>query len=1319
MRDRATLVATLILLGAIAFNLGTLWPEVAIHTPPLNDNVLHLTLIERAVEALERGEDPTDPWISSFALGYPLFHHYQHLPHVATALLYKGLGGTVSPPTLLGVLQYLLLCTFPLSLYWAGRRLGFRALPAALTGVLASLLATNGLYGLDMASYVWRGFGLYTQLWGMWLLGPAVAGLYVTLRHGRAYAGTAALLAATLLSHTVYGYAALLTGGLLVLLGGTASLGRRIGRLAGVLLLVAVVAAYFLVPFFLDRPYLNRSVWEDPGKYDAYGWPWTLRALVSGELLDAGRFPSLTLLAAVGLVACLVRWRRDERYRLIIAFFCFWLLLYFGRPTWGVLLDLLPMGGDLHLHRLIGPVHLGAIALAGAGLAWLWKQALAQRRRWWQTAAMGLLTAVLLGPVCRERAEYLALNGRWKQQDAASFQGDGGALDALLTDLSRRPQARVYAGRGGNWGQAYTIGSVPVYALLPVNGFDSPGYLYHALSLNADIEGYLDESRPATFDLFNLGYVIAPEGQPAPSFARPAASYGRHYLYQVETSGYFGLVDSESTWYGTRSDWFEAARAWIESPWVEARQHPAIVFGGTPAGDSAALPLGAAPDALAGQDPPQREPCGQILAEQVGGNRYAVEFVADRSCWLMLKQTFHPGWRATLDGRPATTHMLAPSFVGLEVSPGQHRAELRYQSGPLRAWLRVAGLVALALVAICEWQRERLAGWAGRLNLARPGARVREWAARAVSWGPLRSAGDRLRPHLPYLGGLVLITLLVGLPLLQFKIMGGHDALAYLPRSVEFFEGLKEGQLFPRWAPDLGAGYGEPTFTFNAPLIYYLTAVFHAMGLGFVAAQNLALLLLLLLAGLGMYLLAGELLGPRGGLVSAVAYLLAPYLLVTLYVRYALADFAAFAFIPLAFRGFYRFALEGRFRFLLSSALSLALLVLSSNSVALIAFPAFLLLLTLVAYTSWRRDGARVTPVLLRGLWCLLLGLGLSAFFWLPALAERDFVHVYRRLEGYLDFHNHFVQFKQFFVSPWGYGLSLPGTADEMSFALGPIHLLLVGAALLSLRRILTTSGRGRTLVLFSLILLLAAVLLCSPASACLWEGLSLLHPLQFPWRFLSLAAVSTAFLCGFPFLLRALQDRRLANGLMFAIIVALFLTGFSHAQPGGFLEVEEADYSPSMIAARGIQATARQFEPIWVQTWPEAPAPAGRLLLLSGQGQVRVLESHLTGTCYTWLIETTNPVQLRVTTFYFPGWHLTVDGQPRPLTVQNPYGLIDFFLEAGVHRVEVSFGHTPVRWLAEGLSAGSLLLLGLTGLLPKLLAKGSPSKKRGDSSGR
>ena len=119
----------------------------------------------------------------------------------------------------------------------------------------------------------------------------------------------------------------------------------------------------------------------------------------------------------------------------------------------------------------------------------------------------------------------------------------------------------------------------------------------------------------------------------------------------------------------------------------------------------------------------------------------------------------------------------------------------------------------------------------------------------------------RISPRLAHVGGVALATLLSGLPLLQLKLMSGHDRFEYLPRDVEFFRALTNGQLIPRWAPEFGAGHGEPFFSFNPPLFYYLSAVFHALGSTFIAAEDLACLVLLLVAGLGMYVLASDFFG--------------------------------------------------------------------------------------------------------------------------------------------------------------------------------------------------------------------------------------------------------------------------------------------------------------------------------------------------------------------------------------------------------------------------------------------------------------------------
>ena len=186
-------------------------------------------------------------------------------------------------------------------------------------GLVASLTATNSLFGFDFGSYINR--GLYTQLWAMVLLPPALASGYRVLLGGRGYFWATSLLAATLMSHLIYGYMAFLTLGALTFLQPGRLLNaksilkvmwRRWRRLIILLLLVAGVTSYFLVPFFLDRPYLNISVWDKASRYDSFGLVWVLNALATGDLFDFGRFPSLSTLVGVGFVICLLRWREDR-----------------------------------------------------------------------------------------------------------------------------------------------------------------------------------------------------------------------------------------------------------------------------------------------------------------------------------------------------------------------------------------------------------------------------------------------------------------------------------------------------------------------------------------------------------------------------------------------------------------------------------------------------------------------------------------------------------------------------------------------------------------------------------------------------------------------------------------------------------------------------------------------------------------------------------------------------------------------------------------------------------------------------------------------
>jgi uncharacterized membrane protein YfhO len=46
---------------------------------------------------------------------------------------------------------------------------------------------------------------------------------------------------------------------------------------------------------------------------------------------------------------------------------------------------------------------------------------------------------------------------------------------------------------------------------------------------------------------------------------------------------------------------------------------------------------------------------------------------------VLLKASYDPGWQVTVDGIPATTEMIAPAYVGVEVAVGTHHVVFSYR----------------------------------------------------------------------------------------------------------------------------------------------------------------------------------------------------------------------------------------------------------------------------------------------------------------------------------------------------------------------------------------------------------------------------------------------------------------------------------------------------------------------------------------------------------------------------------------------------------------------------------------------------------------
>jgi len=1246
--DRRRIFSIAVVALAVLANAVALRSELAIGRVDLNDNVFHYTLIERMVQAMTSGHNPLDCWSPEWALGHPVLRTYQPLAHLLVSGVYLMLGRVIPLLTLFNWTRFLSVLLLPVSFWGAARLIGLSRTAAAAAAALAPLVSTNFLYGIEYGSFTWAGSGLFPQAVATHFLLFAIGVGAVALRTGRRILLAGILVGLTALAHLIYGYIAGLTLLLLVLLPEARGERRqRLARLGGVAGTAILVSAFQILPLLADHAILSHSLWEPVWKWDSFGAGVTLTRLFTGELLDHGRLPVLTALALAGVAVW--AWRRRAgavaELEFAAAGAALWIAVYFGRPFWGPLLNVLGMSDDMHLHRVIGGAHIFLVLLAGVALAELWD------RLPGRGIAAAAITLVLFYPMVRERLVYLQHNDAWGRRTLQAYETDKPDLDAAIAAAKSRG-GRAYPGLAAGWGGQFKVGDAPVYSFLSTAQVPAVAFLYHSMALTGDVMLRFNDHVAAQYRLFNIKTAIAPVNWPLLPRAVGAAGarFGRFQLYYTPGNGYFDLVDAGAAVRTTRRNFYDINTRWLDSDWPEKQTHLLLDFGaGAPSGmqrieEGSLLPFIAAPPPAA----------GAVRAEQQNGDDYAAEIDVLRQSYLLFKMAWHPNWKAYVDGQAQPVVTLSPGFSAVAVAPGHHRVEFRYEPGWGKPLLALGGILAVALI----------------------GFRGRRIGPALLSWMP-----PRIPRNLATGVGLVALAAPALFRLLTGALLGGHDAYEYFPRVEEAHRNVAAGTLLLRWAPDLSFGHGQPLFLFRPPLFYWIAEAWHLIGLSPIASVNLAAALLVVAAAAAMFRLGKLYFGETGGWLAAAALLYAPYFAVDLYVRSAFEEFAAFPLIALALYGFGAYAKERRRRDWAVGACALGVLLCCHFPAALVFAP---FLLAFVAFLGWRA-----------GSWTLLAklaaafaaGLALGAWSWIPALIEKQYVNMGELLDRFR-YAAHFVFPGQWLSTMWGYGLSLPGPNDGMSFALGWSHLLIaVLAGVWAWRR--PRQGGNAELVFFAA----AGAVFCwlmVDDSGWLWERLQLLQFIAFPWRLLGPVAVCLAMAAAA--LGPALDSLGRWRGAALAAALALLIVpNLPHLAPPRLVDVDLAFWTPAEMASRGIETTtAHEVTPRWM-TYPSLHDLRMAVDVIGG-GAAR--ETYSNGLSWHGSVNAQGAARVRLPFSYFPGWTARVDGRSTPAWPADGSGFVEFAVGPGEHLVEAKFGRSTARGVGEAISVAAWLAL-------------------------
>ena len=484
------------------------------------------------------------------------------------------------------------------------------------------------------------------------------------------------------------------------------------------------------------------------------------------------------------------------------------------------------------------------------------------------------------------------------------------------------------------------------------------------------------------------------------------------------------------------------------------------------------------------------------------------------------------------------------------------------------------------------------------------------------------------------------------------------------------------GRDFVRWSRNLGYGYGMPLFQFYGPTPYYIASGILFLSQSPIFSIKMLYFVFTFLGAMGMFVYAKRWFGVVGATVSSVAFLVFPYRMLDIYVRGAWNEMFAISMVPWILHGIELAYEKSHAKSILFISFFSFLMFTSHNLMTLMFVP------VLVGYALVRASRQNLRALLSIGSG-FLLGGGMAMFYLLPSFFEKQYTRVDTLIGGYGNYKFHFLYLRQLFSGTWGYGGSILGIEDGLSFSLGVIQIALMCiAGIAYLRSFRQFSRSTHKVVLYAIVVLGASLLLSSFKSSFIWDRVPLMSYFQFPWRFLSIATLIIPLLIGslFTSIREAVVRASVAASCIFALLLSIgntYLPKERMENPEAlyYTDVKKIQKEMSGILPDYIPITISQSEP---------PVPDTRV---SFKREGPSVDTKVDRT-HEMLVQTrlSDPNSLVFSIAIFPGWTFYINGEKVEPIITDA-GIYEVPLEAGEWTVSARFESTPLRRIADGIS--------------------------------
>lgn len=537
-----------------------------------------------------------------------------------------------------------------------------------------------------------------------------------------------------------------------------------------------------------------------------------------------------------------------------------------------------------------------------------------------------------------------------------------------------------------------------------------------------------------------------------------------------------------------------------------------------------------------------------------------------------------------------------------------------------------------------------------------------------------------------FLIGLTLCLILLW-PLFKAPYFSHHDELEVI-RLFEMNKCFQDLQIPCRWVPDLGGLYGYPLFNYYGPLPYYYGELIYFLTKNLLVSVKIMFAASFIGSYIFMYLLGRKIWGQLGGSLSAIFYTFAPYHAVDFYVRGAMGEMWGLTLLPALLWAVIRLNEVTNVFNLAITSLFIAFLILAHNLSAFIFLP-ILSIFVVVIFLKNRKK-----KFLYYSFAALILGLLLSSFYFLPAIFEKDLVHLDSLTSGYFGYTEHFKGLKRLFLDySWGYGSSLRevpgGEKDNLSYQVGIIHTFVFLLSFLVVK-LLWKRGKELTIpIIFFQVVTLTSIFMIHPRSDLVWKLIEPLKYLQFPWRFLIIVIFAISLISGCVLLLTKNAKQKIIFWV--ALVCLIFIANFSFFKPEKFIYITDQELLSGKNWDKQIKRSIFDYLPIFAKE-PPVELATTRYDILTGDAQVSDFKE---GTNWiSFKIDTKGHTIIRLSQYYFPEWKIKVNNEEIKFNYKNNHlGLMNFILGKGSYKVEARLFDTPIRKIANILTIIAFLI--------------------------